>query len=105
MVGFAAASAQAAVPTLRPAVHHVSAPVAGAKTFDLPRASTHLAVYWRGPAKAAVTVAFSRDGRTFGKPRRVQLDDAGEGRRPGVTYGTVMIARHVVAVKVRSNRA
>ena len=99
----AAASAQAA-PTLRPAVHHVSAPVKGERTYRLPRSATHIAVYWRGSAKAAVTVAFSRDGRRFGKARRVQIDDAGEGRRAGVTYGTILVARGVRSVKVRSNR-
>src|SRR3954451_13470813 len=96
-----AAAAQAAAP----AVHHASAAVEGSRTFHRPRASTHIAVYWRGSAKTAVTVAFSRDGRKFGKQRHVEIDDAGDGRRPGVTFGTVMVARGVVAVRVRSNRA
>ena len=90
-----AVSAEAA--GLTPAVHHASAAVNGARTFDLPRASTHVAVYWRGSSSAHVTVQFSRDGRRFGSPRAVQVDDAGEGVRPGVTYGTVMVARGVTA--------
>ena len=77
----------------------------GATTYPLARAATHVAVYWRGSSKATVTVAFSRDGRHFGRARRVQVDDAGKGRKPGVTFGTVMLARGAVAVKVRSDRA
>ena len=99
-----AASAQAE-PLARPAVHHASAPVRGATTYELARAATHVAVYWRGSSKASVTAAFSRDGKRFGSPRKVQIDDAGEGRKPGVTFGTVMLARGAVAVKVRSDRA
>src|SRR4051794_30079575 len=101
----AAASSANAAPALRPAVHHASGAVNGARIFNLARASTHVAVYWRGSSRAHVTAAFSRDGRRFGKPRPVQVDDAGEGRRPGVTYGTVMVARGVVAVRLQTDRA
>ena len=99
----AAASAQAE-PLARPAVHHASAPVRGATTYELARAASHVAVYWRGSSKANVTVAFSRDGKHFGSPRKVQIDDSGIGRKPGITFGTVMLARGATAVKVRSDR-
>jgi hypothetical protein len=98
----AAVSAQAAAP---PAVHHASAAVSGTKTFELARRATHVAVYWRGNSHAAVTVAFSRDGHTFGKPRPVQLDDAGGAGQGGMTFGSIMLARGAIAVKVHSNRA
>ncbi|MFL5883579.1 MAG: N-acetylmuramoyl-L-alanine amidase [Thermoleophilaceae bacterium] len=96
----ALSSSAEAAPALRPSVHHASAAVNGARTFHLARASTHVAVYWRGSSAAHVTVELSRDGRHFGKRRAVQVDDAGEGRKPGVTYGTVMVARGVTAVRV-----
>jgi hypothetical protein len=110
MIAVAMAAVALAAPTAqghvgaRPAVHHVSGPVDGAKTFRLPRAATHIAVYWRGAPAAVVTVAFSRHGGRFGVAHRVSLDDAGGGPRRGLTFGTLMTARGVTAVRVRADR-
>src|SRR5262249_3108514 len=50
-----------------------------------------------------VSVAFSRDGMRFAKPRLVLLDEL-SWARSGETYGAVMSARGARAVRVRSDR-
>jgi hypothetical protein len=102
-VALGAAAAQGHV-RARPAVHHASGSVDGARTFRLARPATHVAVYWRGARAAVVTVAFSRHGGRFGVARRVSLDDAAGGPRRGMTFGTLMTARGVTAVRVRTDR-
>ena len=74
------------------------------KTFALGRGVTHVAAHWRGSPNARVRVAFSRDGRHFGRSRAVELDELGEQVRKGETYGAVMAARGVRAVRVSSDR-
>ena len=103
---FALALASAAPAGARGALHTAAlrdmAPVAASKTFVSPRAVTHLAVYWLGNRNATVRVAMSRDGRHFGRPRTVQLDD---GSPPGPrTYGSVMLAYGVRAARVYTDR-
>lgn len=85
-------------------VQELSAPVADARSFRLSRAVTHVAVHWRGARAAHVDVAFSRDGRRFGRPRHVELDEVGRRTRDGETYGQVMLARGVKAVRVVTDR-
>jgi hypothetical protein len=82
----------------------LSSPVFGVKTFGLGRGATHIAVHWRGNSTALVRVALSRDGRRFARPRAVVLDELGEQRGNGETYGAVMPARGARAVRVWSDR-
>jgi hypothetical protein len=65
----------------------VSAPVGSTHVFRLARAATHVALYWRGPATARVRLQLSRDERSFGRWRRVTLDEV--GRRIGTRAWTV----------------
>jgi hypothetical protein len=93
----------AAVPA-RTAARQSSSVIAHAKTFRAPGRVTHIAVHWRGNRQARVRVAFSRDGERFGRRRRVALDEVGETAPGRETYGAVMPARGVRAVRVQSNR-
>ena len=81
-----------------------SGAVAGERTFRLGRPATHVALHWRGQRAAHVDVALSRDGRRFGPLRHVELDEAGRRARDGETYGKLMVARGVRAVRVVSER-
>ena len=99
-VGTAPASAEAT----RPAVEERSASVSSARTFRLARRPTHIALHWTGAPGADVDVALSRDGRRFGRPRHVELDEAGRRARTSETYGKMMLARGVRALRVRSDR-
>jgi N-acetylmuramoyl-L-alanine amidase len=81
-----------------------SAGVDHARTFKAPLMPTHIALHWRGNRDARVRVAFrAQDGR-FRRPQRVELDDAGEQRPGRETWGAVMVARKVTAVRVYSDR-
>jgi hypothetical protein len=82
----------------------VSLPVSHVRTVQLPRSVTDVAVHWRGSASAHLRVAFSRDGRRFGKARRVLLDEVGEGTHAGETYGAVMHAEGARVVRIWSDR-
>jgi hypothetical protein len=86
------------------AVETRSAPVSAVRTFRLSRGATHVALHWRGARGADVDVAFSRDGRRFGRARHVELDEAGRRVGDGDTYGEVMLARGVRAVRVKTDR-
>src|SRR4051812_47213453 len=99
----ALAAPAAARPTLHTAAHKTAASVAHARTFASPHAVTHLAVHWRGREGARVSVAMSRDGLHFGKRRTVVLDDDTAPKGPE-TYGTVMLAYGVRAVRVYTDR-
>ena len=88
----------------RTAARESSSAVAGAKTFRAPGRVTHIAVHWRGGRQARVWVAFSRDGERFGPRRRVELDEVDEIASLGETYGAVMLASGVRAVRVYSDR-
>src|ERR671935_2590080 len=84
--------------------YEASAAVGSVKTFRLPRPATDVAVHWLGQRRAHVRVAFSRDRVRFGNPRLVRLDELGEARRTGETYGAVMTAHGARAVRVWSDR-
>ncbi|MDQ4082573.1 MAG: N-acetylmuramoyl-L-alanine amidase [Actinomycetota bacterium] len=84
--------------------HRLSAPVASSRTFRLGERATHVAVYWHGERTARVRIALSRDGRGFARARPVQLDEVGEGRRNGVTYGALIVAPGVRAARVSTDR-
>jgi hypothetical protein len=82
----------------------VSRPVAHVRTVKLARSVTDIAVHWPGSPSAHVRVAFSRDGRRFGKARHVLLDEVGEGAHAGETYGAVMRAEGARFVRIWSDR-
>jgi hypothetical protein len=82
----------------------VSRPVVHVRTVKLPLSVTNVAVHWRGSASARLRIAFSRDGHRFGRPRRVLLDEVGEGTRVGETYGAVMRAQGARLVRIWSDR-
>jgi hypothetical protein len=86
----------------RPLAHAASSAVNTAHTFRAAHAATHIAVYWRGHRAASVRVAMSRDGRHFGRPRGVVLDDAAPRSRE--TFGALMTAYGVRAVRVYTSR-
>ncbi|MDQ6750050.1 MAG: N-acetylmuramoyl-L-alanine amidase [Actinomycetota bacterium] len=86
------------------AARQTSSAIVGAKTFTLARGVTHVAVHWRGSSGARVRIAFSRDGRHFGRPRAVGLDELGEQIGRGETYGAVMPAGGARAIRVSSDR-
>ncbi|MCA1700881.1 MAG: N-acetylmuramoyl-L-alanine amidase, partial [Actinobacteria bacterium] len=88
----------------RTAARQSSSAVAGAKTFRAPGRVTHIAVHWRGSREARVWVALSRDGKRFGPRRRVQLDELAETTPSRETYGAVMVAGGVRAVRISSDR-
>jgi hypothetical protein len=90
--------------TASTAVQERSGSVSAVRTFRLVRPVTHVAVHWRGRRSAHVDVAFSRDGRRFGRLRHVELDEVGRRVRDGETYGEVMVARGVRAVRVVTDR-
>src|SRR6058998_679252 len=102
VVGFATpAPAANRGPTL---AHSASAVVSGARVFRAPGRVTHLAVHWRGARGARVRLALSRDGRHFARAVPVELDDLFEARPGGETYGAVVVARGVRAVRVLTDR-
>jgi N-acetylmuramoyl-L-alanine amidase len=93
--------------TARPvatAARQVSTAVHRRKTFRLRWPATHMALHWRGARRARVRVAFSRDGRRFGRAVRVALDEVGSQRGGRETYGAVMPVRRVRGVRVWSDR-
>jgi N-acetylmuramoyl-L-alanine amidase len=81
-----------------------SAPVSDARTFRAPPGVTHLAVHWQRARAARVRVALSRDGRHFGRARAVELDDVFEARPGRETYGAIIVAHRVRAVRVFTDR-
>src|SRR5919197_3414576 len=85
-------------------VYEASAAIASVKTFPLPRPATNVAVHWPGRRAARVRIAFSRDGARYGTARLVRLDELGEGRKTGETYGALMTSRGARAVRVWSDR-
>ena len=102
IVGAVTAPARAgAGPTL---AHSASASISRVHTFPAPRHVTHVAVHWRGARGARVRVALSRDGRRFARAVPVGLDDAFEAQPGGETYGAVIVAPRVRAVRVLTDR-
>ncbi len=69
----------------------------------LPFAASHVAIYWRGPEDASVSVAFGHDESSFSRPIPVAHDEVGEQRRNGVTYGGLIPAADATVVRVESD--
>jgi hypothetical protein len=84
--------------------HSASAPVSSVRMFRAPARVTHLAVHWRGARGARVRLALSRDGRHFARAVPVELDDLFEAHPGRETYGAVVVARGVRAVRVLTDR-
>jgi hypothetical protein len=99
-----ASPASAGARSAHTSARELSAPVAAKRTFKLGWPATHLAVHWRGAGTAQVRVTFARRGGGWGRWRRVELDEVGEQRRDGRTYGTVMPAAGARAVRVSTDR-
>jgi hypothetical protein len=77
--------------------------VAHARTFALPRGTTHLALHWRGPRTAGVRLALLH-GTRAGRLVRVPLDELGAEKHGADTYGAVMLARGSHRVRVVVDR-
>src|SRR4051794_12909607 len=90
--------------TVHVSAHDAGAPLSGARTFRAPAAVTNVAVHWIGAPAARVRVALSRDGHRFGRARPVELDELGATAPHRGTYGTLMAARGVRAVRVFADR-
>ena len=82
----------------------VTARVAASKVFRLPEQAEFVAAYWRGNARARVTLAFSTDGVHFAEPMVAGRDEIGVARHDGRTYGAVLDADAAVAVRVVTDR-
>ena len=87
-------------PAAGASVRTVTRPVHGARTFVLPRATTNVAVHWRGHRHARLRVAFRRPGGSFGRRIPIRLDEAGLQRHTRETYGVVMSAEGARAARV-----
>jgi N-acetylmuramoyl-L-alanine amidase len=85
-------------------VREIVKPVRKARVFVLPRHASNVAVHWPGHRHARVLISFRREGRRFGRPMRVALDEVGLERRTRETYGTVLPAPRVRAVRVSTDR-
>ena len=90
--------------TVKIAAREVHGPLERSRTFTLPLEASNVAIHWRGRPDARVIAAFSGDGERFGRPQRVELDEVGEQRGDGETYGAVMAAHGAKAVRVTSDR-
>jgi hypothetical protein len=93
-----------AQPAARTAAGEVSVAIYRRQVVRLPLAASHIAVHWRGQPKALVSVALSRDGRTFRAPIAVDVDEVGEQRGDGETYGSVIAADGARFARIRSDR-
>src|SRR5436190_13869681 len=88
----------AAGTTTKIVARQVSGAVDRSRTFELPIEAQNVAVHWRGARDAHVRVATGPDAGSLGASEPVTLDEIGEQRRNGETYGAVMPApgAHVV---------
>ena len=90
-------------------VHHTKAgEVSGAlersEVRRLPFPARHAALYWAGNPEAEVTVAFSRDGVTFGPATPVEHDEVGMQRNNGQTYGALLPAGDATEARITTDR-
>jgi putative cell wall-binding protein len=78
--------------------------VDGETVVELPFAASHVALHWPGNEEAALTVAFSHDGRTFGPETGVQHDEVDDKEASPETYGGVLFADGARFARVSSER-
>jgi len=98
-----AAATRADAPVKTEAVE-LTASVDRSRVFPLSTPASHVAVHWPGAPDAKLTIALSTDGTTFGGEQPVTHDEIGEERRDGRTYGALMVADGVTAVRVTTDR-
>ena len=82
----------------------VTTAVTRTRVVTLERPADTVVAYWRGNPNAAVTLALSRDGSTFGPERAAGRDEIGAARQDGTTYGALHSANGAVAVRVNTDR-
>ncbi|MGH2489003.1 MAG: N-acetylmuramoyl-L-alanine amidase, partial [Candidatus Limnocylindria bacterium] len=75
-----------------------------ARDFELPDGTSHVAIHWAGHEAARVEVAFSADRVSFTAPSEVAIDEFGEAKGDGETYGTVMVAAGMRTVRVTADQ-
>ena len=90
-------------------VHHtkageVSGPLERSEVRRLAFPARHAALYWAGNPAAEVSVAFSRDGVTFGSATAVEHDEVGMQRNNGQTYGAVLPAGDATFARITTDR-
>ena len=74
------------------------------RVVELPIDASHVALHWRGRQDAKVRVAFGADRGSFGPETAVLLDEVGEARGNGETYGSLQPAEGARFVRVTSDR-
>jgi putative cell wall-binding protein len=72
--------------------------------FEMPLDASHFALHWPGQPEATIRIATSGDGETFGEPQEVEIDEVGANRRDGRTYGALLAAGGVRAIRVTTDR-
>jgi len=82
----------------------VATSVVRQRVVELPIVASHIALHWSGHEEAAISVAFSADGVTFGEAVPVQHDEAGGHSDNGRTYGTVIWTEDARFVRVTTDR-
>src|SRR3954471_22252131 len=97
LAGHAAAST-------RTVAHQASASIRHAHVFHIQPGADFAAVHWPGARDARVTVSFGRDVRHLGRPRRVLLDEVGDGAGGRETYGQLVAVRGARVLRVTMNR-
>ncbi|MEX0631216.1 MAG: N-acetylmuramoyl-L-alanine amidase, partial [Chloroflexota bacterium] len=79
--------------------------VDGSYDFSLPAGTTHIVIHWSGHRDADVDAAFSADGAVFSEPAHVHIGDFGAAKQDGETYGSVMTAGGMRAVRVTADES
>jgi putative cell wall-binding protein len=104
LTGLAPAAPAAAPGPVKVHASELTSPVDGAHDFALPDGTTHIAIHWPGQPNAVLQAALSVDGTTFPEPMEVEIDDVGAARENGHTYGALMVANGMRAVRVTTDR-
>ncbi|MDQ5841437.1 MAG: hypothetical protein M3537_09935, partial [Chloroflexota bacterium] len=79
--------------------------VDGSYDFALAAGTTHIVIHWSGHRDAHLDAAFTADGNVFSEPVHVELDEFGASKADGETYGSVMIAGGMQAVRVTADES
>jgi len=79
--------------------------VDGSYEFALAAGTTHIVIHWSGHPGAHVDAAFSADGTVFSEPSHVEIDEFGASKADGETYGTVMVASGMRAVRITADES
>ena len=104
LTGLAPAAPAASPGPVKVRASELTAPLHGSHDFTLPSGTTHIAIHWPGQPDAMLEAALSADGTTFGEPMEVEIDDVGAARENGHTYGALMAADGMQAVRVNTDR-